>query len=73
MQLEIDQVLGYAAKLDQVNITGVEPTTHAIPMQCPLREDVVGPHLSIEAALENAPQREAAFFAVPTILSKEER
>ncbi len=72
IQKELDQVLAYAVQLEEVDVTNVEPTTHAIPMQCPLRADEVGAHLSLEESLHNAPKREAAFFAVPVILSKEE-
>lgn len=73
MQKALDQILNHAASLQTVDVTGIDPTTHAIPMVCPLREDKVGEHLSIDVALQNAPRREASFFAVPAILSKEDK
>lgn len=64
---ELSQILGYAELLQEVDVKGVPPTTHAVPLGCPLRGDVTGPHDSTEAALRNAPARESAFFAVPAI------
>lgn len=72
MQQAMDQILTHAAEIEHVPVDGIEPTTHAVPMACPFRLDQVGAHLSVETALQNAPRKEASFFAVPTILSKEE-
>lgn len=73
MQNALDQILNHAASLQTVDVTGIEPTTHAIPMVCPLREDKVGEHFPVDVALQNAPGRVASFFAVPAILAKEDK
>lgn len=65
---ELSGMLGFAAHLGEVDVTGVEPMTHAVPMSCPLRDDVVGAHDSTEAALRNAPATDGAYFTVPAIL-----
>lgn len=65
---ELSRILDFAARLGEVDVTGVEPMTHAVPMSCPLRDDVVGAHDSTEAALRNAPATDSAFFIVPAIL-----
>jgi aspartyl-tRNA(Asn)/glutamyl-tRNA(Gln) amidotransferase subunit C len=71
MTVELDRILDLSAQLEEVDVQGVEPTTHALPLSCPLREDLVGPHLSAELALRGAPSQEASFFAVPAIFERE--
>jgi aspartyl-tRNA(Asn)/glutamyl-tRNA(Gln) amidotransferase subunit C len=65
---ELGAILGYIEELRQVDTEGVEPMTHAVPFDCPLRPDVVGPMLSPDEALANAPRREAGLFVVPRIV-----
>ena len=65
---ELDAILGYMETLKQVDVSGVEPTTHAVPLSCPLRADQLGPQLTVEEALSDAPSREGAFFEVPKII-----
>ena len=66
---ELGAILGYIEELKQVDTEGVEPMTHAVPFDCPLRPDVVGPMLSVDQALANAPQREGGLFVVPRIIA----
>jgi len=66
---ELAALLDYAAQLAEVDVTGVPPTTHAVELACPLREDVVGRHDSRAEALSNAPASEGAFFVVPAVFA----
>jgi aspartyl-tRNA(Asn)/glutamyl-tRNA(Gln) amidotransferase subunit C len=66
---ELSGILAYAELLKEVDVESVPPTKHAVPMSCPLRGDLVGPHDPIEAVLRNAPAREATFFSVPAVFS----
>jgi len=68
MAAELSAILAFAARLGEVDVTGVEPTTHAVRLFCPLREDTVGPHISLEAALASAPAAEPPYFTVPAML-----
>jgi aspartyl-tRNA(Asn)/glutamyl-tRNA(Gln) amidotransferase subunit C len=68
MTRELGAILGYIEKLRGLDTEGVEPTTHAVPMDCPLREDVVVGQLPTEEALRGAPKREDGFFQVPKII-----
>lgn len=68
MQHDIDAILGYVAELERVDVTGVEPTFHAVPIDAPLRADVVRPSLPTTEALSQAPESEASGFAVPKVL-----
>jgi aspartyl-tRNA(Asn)/glutamyl-tRNA(Gln) amidotransferase subunit C len=65
---DLGRFLDYAARLAEVDITGVEPTSHALPLGCPLREDVVGAELPAAVALAAAPAAVGSFFSVPAVL-----
>jgi aspartyl-tRNA(Asn)/glutamyl-tRNA(Gln) amidotransferase subunit C len=65
---QLSSILTYVETLNRVDTTGVEPTSHVIPMQNVLREDVVKPSLPHEAALTNAPDQDAGCFRVPKII-----
>jgi aspartyl-tRNA(Asn)/glutamyl-tRNA(Gln) amidotransferase subunit C len=65
---ELGAILGYVEALQAVDTEGVEPMTHAVPLDCPLRPDVVGASLPADEALADAPQRVEDFFGVPRII-----
>ena len=68
MTRQLDRILGYVDKLNELDTSQVEPTSHVIPMENVMREDVVRPSLSQDDALANAPDREPPFFRVPRII-----
>ncbi len=65
---QLDRILGYVAKLNELDTTGVEPTSHVIPIDAGLRDDRVGDALSQDEALGGAPDRKNGFFRVPRII-----
>ncbi|HMC93579.1 MAG TPA: Asp-tRNA(Asn)/Glu-tRNA(Gln) amidotransferase subunit GatC [Polyangia bacterium] len=65
---DLAAILDYVDALRALDTADVEPMTHAVPFDCPLRADRVGPSLSLEEALANAPRREGSFFEVPRIV-----
>ena len=67
---ELSKILDYVEELRALDTAGVEPMTHAVPMDCPLREDVVTPSLSADEALAEAPEREDDYFVVPRVVDK---
>lgn len=68
MTADLGAILAHMAELDAVDVAGVEPTFHAVPLDAPLREDRVAPSLDRERALAAAPRVEAGAFAVPKVL-----
>jgi aspartyl-tRNA(Asn)/glutamyl-tRNA(Gln) amidotransferase subunit C len=68
LRRQLGAILEYIAKLETLDVSGVEPTSHAVPVVNVLREDEVVPGLSAEEALANAPDRRDDFFRVPRIL-----
>ena len=65
---DLASILAYVEKLQALDTTDVEPMTHAVPMDCRLREDVVGVPLDAEEVMERAPRRSGPFFEVPRII-----
>jgi len=69
---QLESILGYVAKISEVDITGVEPMAHAIPLSNVLREDVVEPALPVDKVLQNAPESDGPFFKVPKVIGGDE-
>ena len=65
---QLAEVLRYVEKLKELNVEGVEPTAHAVPLENVLREDELGFSLSQEEALSNAPKTANGLFVVPKIV-----
>jgi len=65
---QLTAILGYVAQLKSVDVAGVEPMAHPLPLKNVLREDVVKEGLSTEAVLANAPAKDGPYFAVPKVL-----
>ena len=65
---QLDRILSYVAKLDELDTTAVTPTTHALSLQNAFREDLVQPSLPREEALANAPRDNGEAFVVPRVL-----
>lgn len=55
--------------LQALDVTGIEPTSHSIPVVNVFREDVEMPSLSREAVLANAPESRDGCFVVPRIVA----
>lgn len=65
---QLSEILSYVEKLNEIDTSGVEPTSHVLSLSNVLREDRARPSLSTDQALANAPEREGAFFRVPKII-----
>jgi aspartyl-tRNA(Asn)/glutamyl-tRNA(Gln) amidotransferase subunit C len=66
--VQLGQILGYVEKLNQLDVSAVEPTAHAVPLVNVTRPDETRPSLSNEDALRNAPARANGLFIVPKIV-----
>ncbi len=65
---ELQEILDFIDKLNKVQIEGIAPTSHILPMDNVLREDTPAESLSNENVLKNAPQRKGNFFGVPKVI-----
>ena len=68
MREQLDNILAYIRQLDRLDTTDVVPTSHAVEMGTPFRDDSVHPFEGKEEILKNAPDREGDFFRVPRII-----
>ena len=68
LSAQLGGILGYIEKLTELDVTGVEPTAHAVPLVNVTRADEVRPSLSHEDALRNAPRQAGGLFLVPKIV-----
>ena len=70
--VQLGSILTYVAKINEVDVTGIEPMAHALPLHNVLREDVVEPSLPLEKVLQNAPDSDGPFFKVPKVIGGDE-
>jgi len=67
-QPQLEQVVAYVAKLQELDVGEIEPTSHARPLTNVLREDGVREGLTNEQAMANAPASMEGQFSVPKIV-----
>jgi aspartyl-tRNA(Asn)/glutamyl-tRNA(Gln) amidotransferase subunit C len=66
---ELSAILDYVRQLEELDVSGVEPMTHALAAgETPFRDDAVVPGLAPQEALANAPARAGTCFQVPRII-----
>ncbi|HBH86637.1 MAG TPA: Asp-tRNA(Asn)/Glu-tRNA(Gln) amidotransferase subunit GatB [Syntrophaceae bacterium] len=65
---QLNDILMYVEKLNQVDTTNVEPMSHAIALQNVFRDDSVHDSLSHDLSLSNAPEARGPFFRVPKVI-----
>ncbi|MBM4273893.1 MAG: Asp-tRNA(Asn)/Glu-tRNA(Gln) amidotransferase subunit GatC [Deltaproteobacteria bacterium] len=65
---QLNDILKYIEKLQELDTEGVPPLAHVVPVFNAFREDEVKESLPRDQALENAPAREEGSFLVPRII-----
>ena len=65
---QMDNILTYFDKLQEVDTTSVEPTSHAIQVKNVFRDDEVKKSIGSDLTLKNAPEKEGSCFRVPKII-----
>ena len=68
MRRELDGILAYIDKLRALDVDGVEPTSHAVPLTNVMRDDEPRPSLPRDEMLANAPDPHGDVFRVPKII-----
>ncbi len=61
-------ILQYIEKLEKLNVSGIQPTSHVLPLQNVYREDQVLPSLSQEDVMKMAVSPHHGFFKVPQVI-----
>lgn len=66
---DMESMLDYIDKLNELDTTGIEPMSHVFGTRNVFREDVVTNGDGHEAALLNAPEKKGQSFAAPKTFS----
>lgn len=65
---QLSAILDYAARLQDLDTSGIPPTSSVLPARSVLREDEPRPGLSLQELLMNAPDSQDSQFRVPPVL-----
>ena len=68
LQGELNAILSFVERLEEVDVEGVEPMTSVAPMAMKKRQDGVTDGGYAEAIIRNAPATEDQFFLVPKVV-----
>ena len=71
---QLDAVLEYVQKLNELDTSGVEPmaqVTHGAAENPALRDDLSRPTFTQEQAISNAPEPGGGCFKVPQVIDRE--
>jgi aspartyl-tRNA(Asn)/glutamyl-tRNA(Gln) amidotransferase subunit C len=63
---ELSGILGHVDRIADLDLEGVEPTSHVVQLENVLRADVPWPSMPPEVALANAPEPFEGAFRVPS-------
>ena len=65
---QLDSVLGYVEKLEELDTEGVVPTAHPFPASNVWQDDVAGEALPVAETLRNAPDSRNNMIVVPKVV-----
>lgn len=68
LTLEMEKIISYVDKLNELDTSGVKPMEHVIPLKNVLREDNVEKSYDKDIILSNAPSSEDGCFKVPKVV-----
>ncbi len=67
-ETQVSQILSFVDKLKEVNVDGVEPTSHPLSLSNVFRADEIKPSMPIDEFLRHSPKAKGRFFEVPKII-----
>jgi aspartyl-tRNA(Asn)/glutamyl-tRNA(Gln) amidotransferase subunit C len=70
---ELSKILGHVETMNELDLEGVEPTSHVVDLTNVLRADVPRESLPRERALEQAPDAAGGGFRVPAAAGARDR
>ena len=65
---QLNKILAYMEKLNELDTKNVEPLSHVIELSNVFRDDIVKPSYPREEMLKNAPEKDEKFFKVPKVI-----
>ena len=70
MIADMSKILGFMAKLNEIDTSGIEPLVYMTNTSNVLREDVIKQEITHEEALLNAPKHDENYFLVAKVIEK---
>jgi aspartyl-tRNA(Asn)/glutamyl-tRNA(Gln) amidotransferase subunit C len=70
IKADLQQMISFIEKLQEVNTDGIEPMLHMSSNTNILRDDIVRGSVTREEGLKNAPDSDGTFFKVPKVIKK---
>lgn len=70
LRADLQQMIGFIEKLQELDTTGIEPLMHLTEEMNVLRTDEVKGSVTIEEALQNTQLKKDRFFMVPKVIKK---
>lgn len=67
-ETQVADILSFVDALKEVDVSGIEPTSHPLKLSNVFRPDQVKPSLDIEPFLKSAPKSRGRFFEVPKVI-----
>ena len=68
---DLQRMISFVDKLNELDITGIEPLIHMSDETSALREDEVKGQINREDAFKNAPDHDGQYFKVPKVIKKQ--
>ena len=65
---QLNTILEYMEKLNELDTSKIEPTSHVVPLRNVRRKDERRPSYPVVEVLKNAPEKEKDYFKVPPII-----
>ena len=65
---EMNEILGYVEKLNELDTSGVPPMSHVLDLHNVVRDDVAESRISRDEALKNAPDADSAYIRAPKVI-----
>ncbi len=72
MKADLENMIAFADKLNELDTTNVEPLIHLTAAINIARKDIVGTELTQEEALRNVPLNNQSFVKLPKVIHKPE-
>ena len=67
LQTELSLIIDYVQQISELDLAGLEPTSHAVSLKNVFRSDEPVPSLTGEEAVSSGPAVEQGLFMVPRI------
>jgi len=68
LRKDMEQLLTFAKRLDEMDLGGAEPSLHLLEPELRRREDSEAQGLTVVETLANAPEKDGGYFVVPKTL-----